>query len=163
MCIQVIVSEAGRIQGDEEQERFLDPRSKATFVFDHLRLVCDHVYLNLVYVRLSVSWQEASDAQPYEVDEEAETFRCIHIPFFALIHAKILCWLSSALEAATIAYLADHFHSGVTSVFAVPGSSSKFIIQIVANKYNPQNYWYVLHSGWYNSILNVYQVWKMAV
>jgi len=100
---QVIVSEAGRIQSDGDEERFLDPRSKTTFVFDHLRL-------------------EASDPQPYEVDEEAETFR-------------------SALEAATITYLADHFLGGVTTVFATPGSSSKFIVQIVANKYNPQNYW----------------------
>lgn len=74
----MIVSEAGRIQSDGDEERFLDPRSKTTFVFDHLRLVRDPVRLNQGYVRLSGSTQEASDPQPYEVDEEAETFRYAH-------------------------------------------------------------------------------------
>ncbi|KAH8114348.1 F-actin capping protein, alpha subunit [Phellopilus nigrolimitatus] len=101
---QVIVSEAGRLETAEDaQPRFLDPRSKLTFVFDHLRL-------------------EAADPQPYDVDEQSETLR-------------------SALEAETTSYLANHFHDGVTTVFSTPGSKSEFIIQIVANKYNPQNYW----------------------
>lgn len=136
----MIVSEAGRIQNDGEEERFLDPRSKTTFAFDHLRLVRVYVTLNLGFVRLSGSTQEASDPQPYEVDEGAETFRYVHACF---VHEYVLmhCWTSSALEAATITYLADHFLGGVTTVFATPGSSSKFIVQIVANKYNPQNYW----------------------
>lgn len=38
--------------------------------------------LNLGYVRLSGSTQEASDPRPYEVDEEAETFRYVHACFF---------------------------------------------------------------------------------
>ena len=53
---------------------------------------------------------------------------------------------SSELETVTIAYLADHFVDGVTTVFATPGSAKNFIIQIVANKYNPQNYWYVARN-----------------
>jgi hypothetical protein len=37
---QTIVSDAARIAADgEEKERFLDPRSKQTFLFDHLTLV----------------------------------------------------------------------------------------------------------------------------
>lgn len=49
----------------------------------------------------------------------------------------------AALEAATLSYLQAHFHDGVASVFAVTGSS-KFFVQIVANKYNPSNYWCVI-------------------
>ena len=36
--LQVIISESGRV-GDPEENRFIDPRSKKSFVFDHLRLV----------------------------------------------------------------------------------------------------------------------------
>ncbi|KAF7982957.1 hypothetical protein HWV62_25274 [Athelia sp. TMB] len=97
---QAIVSEAARLPGEEE--RFFDPRSKTSFVFDHLTL-------------------EAADAQPVEIDADAEPFR-------------------AALEKATLDYLTAHFHDGVASVFAV-GGASKFFVQIVANKYNPSNYW----------------------
>ena len=52
---QVIVSEVGRVKEGSE-ERFLDPRSKKTFVFDHLRLVgvyntysCYDVYSSVAY------------------------------------------------------------------------------------------------------------------
>ncbi|EJC97914.1 F-actin capping protein, alpha subunit [Fomitiporia mediterranea MF3/22] len=101
---QVIVSEAGRIKDVPEGEsRFLDPRSKTTFIFDHLRL-------------------EASDPQPFAADESSEEFR-------------------SALETATTTYLANHFVDGVTTVFSTPESSGNFIIQVVANKYNPSNFW----------------------
>ncbi|TDL17849.1 F-actin capping protein, alpha subunit [Rickenella mellea] len=101
---QVIVSEAGRIKSlDGGEDRFFDPRSKSTFVFDHLRL-------------------EASDPQPHEVDMDAESYR-------------------SSLESSTLAYLAAHFEEGVASVFSTPDSTKRYIIQVVANKYNPQNFW----------------------
>lgn len=48
----------------------------------------------------------------------------------------------AALETSTITYLTAHFHSGVASVFSVPENADQFIIQIVANKYNPSNFWY---------------------
>ncbi|KZT27390.1 F-actin capping protein, alpha subunit [Neolentinus lepideus HHB14362 ss-1] len=98
---QSIISEAAKLDGDDN--RFLDPRSKTSFRFDHLSL-------------------EASDAQPVEPDADAEPFR-------------------AALESSTLAYLNSHFHEGVASVFATPGSSSTFTIQVVANKYNPSNFW----------------------
>ncbi|CAE6348201.1 unnamed protein product [Rhizoctonia solani] len=95
---QVIVSSAGLIP---ESGRFLDPRSKTSFVFDHLTLA-------------------ASEPEPVETDAESEPFR-------------------SALEENALKYLADYFQEGVTSVFAL--NPNTYVIQIVANKYNPQNFW----------------------
>ncbi|OBZ68734.1 F-actin-capping protein subunit alpha [Grifola frondosa] len=66
--------------------------------------------------------QETSDAEHVEPDEESEAFR-------------------SALETASLSYLSAHYHDGVTSIFPSPGSSTSFIVQIVANKYNPSNFW----------------------
>jgi len=100
---QSIVSDASKYAGDEEEERFLDPRSKQTFVFDHLTL-------------------EASDPQPFEPDAASEPFR-------------------AALEASALTYMTAHYHDGVVSVFSVPDSATKFTIQVVANKYNPSNFW----------------------
>jgi len=101
---QTIVSEAAKdpYAGDGE-ERFLDPRSKTTFAFDHISL-------------------EASDPRPVKADPESEPFR-------------------AALEGATLTYLSSHYHDGVTSVVAKTGNPRQFIVQIVANKYNPTNYW----------------------
>ncbi|KIM43348.1 hypothetical protein M413DRAFT_444180 [Hebeloma cylindrosporum] len=101
---QSIISEAAR-EGDslESEERFLDPRSKISFLFDHLSL-------------------EASDPVPFEPDETHEPYR-------------------SALEAASLSYLKAHFTDGVTSVFSPKDGSSRYVIQIVANKYNPTNFW----------------------
>ncbi|EIN12525.1 F-actin capping protein alpha subunit [Punctularia strigosozonata HHB-11173 SS5] len=100
---QSIISDAARLAGEDEQERFLDPRSKQTFVFDHLTL-------------------ETSDPQPYEPEAESEPLR-------------------EALEKATLDYLSNHFHDGTATVFSTPGSPLRFVIQIVANKYNPNNFW----------------------
>jgi capping protein alpha len=49
--------------------------------------------------------------------------------------------IRAALEKATLTYLEAHFHDGVASIFSVKQSTNQFIIQIVANKYNPSNYW----------------------
>ncbi|KAJ3476636.1 hypothetical protein NLI96_g11028 [Meripilus lineatus] len=59
---------------------------------------------------------------PIEPDTESEPFRV-------------------ALETSCLTYLSAHFHSGVTSVFPTSDNSSRFTIQIVANKYNPNNFW----------------------
>lgn len=100
---QTIVSDIARIpSNDEDQERFLDPRSKTSFKFDHLSL-------------------EATDSRPAELDVDAEPLR-------------------AALESSTLSYLAAHYRSGVVAVFSVQ-PPSQFIVQIVANKYNPSNYW----------------------
>lgn len=100
---QTIVSDLARIScTQDEEERFLDPRSKTSFRFDHLRL-------------------EASDSRPEELNPEAEPQR-------------------AALDSCAISYLAGHYHSGVVAVFPAQ-SSNQFTVQIVANKYNPSNYW----------------------
>ncbi|EIW80933.1 F-actin capping protein alpha subunit [Coniophora puteana RWD-64-598 SS2] len=100
---QTIVSEIARISSEEEgEERYLDPRSKTSFRFDHLSL-------------------EATDPQPTESDEESEPLR-------------------EALEKATQLYLSAHYHDGVAAVFSHAGEN-RFTIQVVANKYNPNNYW----------------------
>lgn len=96
-----IVSAIAKIHGEED--RFLDPRSKTSFLFDHLSL-------------------EASDPQKYEPEDASEPFR-------------------SALEASTLEYLSSHFNDGTASVFATFNDATRFIIQIVANKYNPVNFW----------------------
>jgi capping protein alpha len=101
---QSIISEAARVgSSSESNERFLDPRSNTSFVFDHLTL-------------------EASDPQPFEPDAEHEPFR-------------------AALEGGTLSYLKAHFPDGVTTVLSPTESSSHYIIQVVANKYNPTNFW----------------------
>lgn len=101
---QSIISETARVPDiDTDEGRFLDPRSKTSFVFDHLTL-------------------EASDSQPYEIDEQHEPLR-------------------EALQNASLTYLTGHFHDGTVSIFAPAGPSEEFIMQVVANKYNPTNFW----------------------
>ncbi|CCL98413.1 uncharacterized protein FIBRA_00410 [Fibroporia radiculosa] len=65
---------------------------------------------------------EASEPEPIEPDAASEPFR-------------------AALEASSLSYLTAHFHDGVASVFPAQGFASRFYIQIVANKYNPSNFW----------------------
>jgi hypothetical protein len=59
----------------------------------------------------------------------------------------------SALEVAAEKYVVDHFEAGVVTVFPpkVPGAEGEtpeeiFIIQIVSNKYNPSNFWWVIQN-----------------
>ena len=64
-----------------------------------------------------------------------------------LLFIKIHIHRRAALESSTLNYLLAHFHDGVASVFSGAGSNI-FFVQIVANKYNPANYWYVVvHLG----------------
>ncbi|KAL1758423.1 F-actin-capping protein subunit alpha [Schizophyllum commune] len=101
---QTLISRAAIVSTEEGAvERFLDPRSKTSFLFDHIGL-------------------DASDPQPHEPNAESEEFR-------------------SALETATQTYLAAHFVEGVAAVFASPDAPNKFTIQVVSNKYNPNNFW----------------------
>jgi len=65
---------------------------------------------------------ETSDPQPCGPKATSETFR-------------------AALENSADNYLASHFPEGTTSVFSSPDDPAVFIIQIVANKYNPSNFW----------------------
>jgi capping protein alpha len=49
--------------------------------------------------------------------------------------------ISAALESAALSYLSSHYHDGVATVLAM--SPTQFAVQIVSNKYNPSNYWFV--------------------
>lgn len=49
-----------------------------------------------------------------------------------------------ALDNATQTYLKAHFYDGVASVFSKGNGVQEYTIQVVANKYNPANYWYVI-------------------
>ncbi|KAG8984840.1 F-actin-capping protein subunit alpha [Tulasnella sp. 427] len=59
-----------------------------------------------------------SDPEPASVSEESESFRQV---------------------LDTLTYLQDHYHDGVASVFVL--SPSSFSLVLVANKYNPSNFW----------------------
>lgn len=50
---------------------------------------------------------------------------------------------SAALESAALSYLAAHYIDGVAAIFASQ-PPSHFTVQIVANKYNPANFWFVI-------------------
>ncbi|KAJ3544047.1 hypothetical protein NM688_g5788 [Phlebia brevispora] len=65
---------------------------------------------------------EASDPEPVEPWEESEPFRV-------------------ALETSALTYLSAHFHDGVISVFSTQDNLERFTVQLVANKYNPSNFW----------------------
>ncbi|KAI0084791.1 F-actin capping protein alpha subunit [Irpex rosettiformis] len=65
---------------------------------------------------------EAKEPQSYEPEAESEPFR-------------------TALETSALTYISAHFHDGVVSVFPTHGALNKYVIQVVANKYNPANFW----------------------
>ncbi|KAK1230703.1 F-actin-capping protein subunit alpha [Marasmius sp. AFHP31] len=126
---QSIISESARIPSsdddDDGEERWLDPRSKTSFAFNHLTLVRSRVPPSKSKgpQRLTIdSLQEATDPQPVDPNENSEPLR-------------------AALEKSAITYLTAHFHDGVSSVFASRDTGSVFTLQIVANKYNPTNFW----------------------
>ncbi|THV05216.1 F-actin capping protein, alpha subunit [Dendrothele bispora CBS 962.96] len=116
-----IISEAARLPTSENgEERWLDPRSKTSFGFNHLTL-------------------EASDPQPFEPDADAEEFRYVSNNIFLTFDDETAT--RSSLEKASLTYLLAHFHDGVASVFSKQGAQNQYLLQIVANKYNPSNYW----------------------
>ncbi|KAF9527588.1 F-actin capping protein, alpha subunit [Crepidotus variabilis] len=118
---QSIISEAARVEAEGlDEERFLDPRSKISFLFDHLSL-------------------EASDPKPIEPDARHEEFR-------------------SALELASLNYLKAHFKDGVTAIFSPKEGAEHFVVQVVANKYNPTNFWSGRWRSEYTIDLNKKQV-----
>jgi capping protein (actin filament) muscle Z-line, alpha len=51
----------------------------------------------------------------------------------------LLIAISAALDNASQEYINEHYKDGVASAFS--SSPGKFVIQLVANKYNPQNFW----------------------
>ncbi|PIL22881.1 hypothetical protein GSI_15577 [Ganoderma sinense ZZ0214-1] len=109
---QSIVSEAARVESSGDGEGEDEAASQDRYWDPRSRTSFRFDHLSL----------ESSEPEPIEPDSESEPFRV-------------------ALETASLQYLQAHYHDGVTSVFPVAGSSTRFIIQIVANKYNPTNFW----------------------
>jgi len=83
---------------------FHDPRSKQKFSYDHLR-------------------KEASNSEPYEGDETAESWR-------------------SALDDVLRSYLKSHYPNGVMSVYG-KSSDDKVTITVCIedHQFQPQNFW----------------------
>jgi len=52
----------------------------------------------------------------------------------------------AALDSAALTYLKAHFTEGVAAVFSPKEGSDHYVVQIVANKYNPTNFWSVPFS-----------------
>ena len=89
--------------------------------------------------------QEASEPEPVEPDSDSESFRYFQPPCTVSYFCSRIYYfhIRAALESSTLAYLSSHFHDGVASVFSVRAVPNQFVVQIVANKYNPSNFWYV--------------------
>lgn len=97
-------------------------------------------YFSLQPLLSLVHFQEASDPQPYVPDAASEPFRYVFpgIPRLSLTEN----YPRAALEASSHTYLSSHFPDGIASVFSSPGDPATFIVQLIANRYNPSNYWY---------------------
>lgn len=82
--------------------------------------------------------QEASADRDEEIDEDLEPFRYSFYarPLVCVLNVNVY---SAALDSAAQEYITDHYKEGVASVF-VP-SPNKLTIQLVANRYNPSNFW----------------------
>lgn len=61
--------------------------------------------------------------------------QCLQKSIFAYLVSSV------ALESAVLKYLHAHFIDGVFAVFSPKEGIDHFTIQIVANKYNPTNFW----------------------
>lgn len=99
--VQVLITEHNELGGN----RFFDGRTKQSFKYDHLR-------------------KEATEYQPYEVDQVAEPWR-------------------SALELEFTNYTQSHYKQGVCSVFgkSQPGGTIILTACIEDHQFQPKNFW----------------------
>ncbi len=101
---QVLVTRHGKQEGS----RFMDPRGRRTFKYDHLRKVSSsgcwrrvgkHVLdvITVITFPLCMCVQEAGETQPAQVDDSAESWR-------------------AALDRALQAYVKEHYPDGIVTV-----------------------------------------------
>eukprot|EP00730_Choanoeca_flexa_P013971 TRINITY_DN5929_c0_g1_i1.p1 TRINITY_DN5929_c0_g1~~TRINITY_DN5929_c0_g1_i1.p1 ORF type:complete len:276 (+),score=67.93 TRINITY_DN5929_c0_g1_i1:103-930(+) len=92
---KVLITSHGR----QPDGRYLDPKSKQIFSFDHLR-------------------KEVSELESTSAPSN-EAFRAV-------------------IESAALEYVADHYHSGTTTVYS---KDDGVVVCIEDHKYQPQNFW----------------------
>lgn len=140
--LQSIISKIALIgsssDGEDTSERFLDPRSNTTFKFDHLSLVRD-----VSCLRYSSYWGTYR-----KLLTRNRTSLIAPLSLFGAspphpMSFPVRNYHRVALEASARGYLSSHFQDGTTSVFSSPDNPTVFVIQIIANRYNPSNFWYV--------------------